>query len=853
MAANGEFAFLPDDAPSVLAQETYRRAFLNELSSESRSQGAGSGAFWSLVQDPLGSNIVLVVRREDRADGLQPADYDFVRNHLLKQLAEIQRTTPKSSEVMRKDWSEQVPANEQIIRATMSFTDESVGPLLVSEDGHAGLVLITLQTEFLDMSNRVVAQRIEEMLADPGFRREMMQGLDIKPSGSAIVGRDMLQAERTSASRTESSTIVLVVVLLLFLYRAPILALIPLITVGMAVSVTKGVLAILSSWGWVSVFNGLETYVTVVVYGAGVDYCLFLIARYKEELDHGHSFHEAIAAAVGRVGSALATSAGTSIVGIGMMMFAEFGKFRQAGLAISLGLAIVLLASITLTPAFLVLFRRVAFWPDMRSEQIAVDSGWMPTLSLTALLDESQLLRRGWEWIGRQLLRQPGRIFLVVFACCLPFAIMGYHAQDKLSYGLLSDLPQQDPSVVGAKAVQTNFPAGVTGVITVLIRYPDIKPDDPAAHVGREITEKVANHLLENAERLGVDYVRCERYPMGTSKQGRDRFRSLSAREVRIINAKIGKGVYESTADGLVLRIDVVTDQDPFTRTSMDQLDRIEKEIGAMLPASPEEMVNQNSGGMQFDAEGNIIEPAEATSTSDPPIDQPIAASPEQSGTKDLPKKEPQWQIATLGPTASLRDLKSSTDRDRVLIDILVVISVYLLLVLLLRQPAVCAYLIVSVVFSYLVTMGFTYLVFWGLYQEGFSGLDWKVPIYLFTILIAMGEDYNILLMARVVEEQKTHGNVGGVIVALTKTGSIISSCGIIMAGTFGSLMMGSLMGMIQLGFALAFGVLLDTFLVRPILVPAYLVLLHSGRLGPLGSYLGALPSTPSDSDAVAE
>ncbi|MFG0296222.1 MAG: MMPL family transporter, partial [Maioricimonas sp. JB045] len=199
-------------------------------------------------------------------------------------------------------------------------------------------------------------------------------------------------------------------------------------------------------------------------------------------------------------------------------------------------------------------------------------------------------------------------------------------------------------------------------------------------------------------------------------------------------------------------------------------------------------------------------------------------------------------EIFMLGPTASVRDIKAVTDHDRMVIDILVVVAVYLVLVALLGRPAIGAYLIVTVVFSFLVAMGATYMVFQAIDGETFAGLDWKIPIFLFTLLIAMGEDYNILLMARVQEEQQTHGPVKGVLVALSRTGSIISSCGIIMAGTFSSLMTGTLRGMVQMGFALTFGVLLDTFVIRPILVPAYLVLLHRGRFGILGRWLGARP-----------
>ena len=178
-------------------------------------------------------------------------------------------------------------------------------------------------------------------------------------------------------------------------------------------------------------------------------------------------------------------------------------------------------------------------------------------------------------------------------------------------------------------------------------------------------------------------------------------------------------------------------------------------------------------------------------------------------------------QLHFIGTTASIRDLADVNQNDRFRVEMLVLFSVFMVLVVLLRRVIVPIYLLLSVLFSYFVTLGVTYLVFW-LLDPTFSGIDWKVDIFLFTILIAVGEDYNIFLLTRIGEEEKRHGPLLGITEALTRTGPIISACGIIMAGTFASLLAGDLTEMKQLGFALSFGVLLDTYLGAPFWCPHF-------------------------------
>ena len=188
--------------------------------------------------------------------------------------------------------------------------------------------------------------------------------------------------------------------------------------------------------------------------------------------------------------------------------------------------------------------------------------------------------------------------------------------------------------------------------------------------------------------------------------------------------------------------------------------------------------------------------------------------------------------IGLAGSTSAVNDLKRVTMSDQRHMYILVTLGVYAILVALLRRPGIGLYLIATVVLGYLASLGLTDLVFHALNRgpQPWEGLDWTVGFFLFVILVAVGEDYNILLMARVIEEERKYGVVEGTRRAVAHTGGIISSCGLIMAGAFVSMLTGSLVSLRELGFALGLGVLLETFLIRPVLVPAFLILIDRAR-----------------------
>ena len=838
VTADGEFAFLPAGAPSLRAERLFRGAFSDDL---------------------LRSSVVLVFHRPRDPGGLGEADDAFLRDDLLP---ELRRTLVAGGFAppdlpFGPDAPDPAPPaadpepdldGPALVASVLTPFDRVVGSQFRSEKGGAALVVLGLTSEFGEARNVPLVAAVEDLLDRLVRRGAVPAGLELAVSGTATVGRDVRLAEFESGEATETATLVLVVGLLLVIYRAPLLALIPLATVFLAVQFALGLLSLAAEAGWFDPFAGLEVYVSVVTYGAGVDYCMFLTARYREEVDRADltpdatdgdepggdesdRWGKALANAVRAVGPALAASAGTTAVGIGMMGFAEFAKFRQAGVGICVGLLAVTVASLTFAPAALRGLGRWAFWPRVPHGRPAESGGWLADagpLTGTGPLTGAggrRLLRRFWERSADRVCESPGRWLGWAVAAMLPLAAVGAWRQGDLTYGLLSELPADAASVRGAQAVQAHFPAGETGPLTVLVSAPPrpAGPGRPAsagvdfgdpAGPGRELIGELSERLWDRRDELGLAELRSLSHPLGVpagtvlpTPAGSEDAGAI-ARLVRRGGERVGvRGYYVADAGlgaGRITRVDVVFADDPFSRGSLDRLDRLRNAVRAELP-------------------------------------------PELAGA----------DLSLLGATASVRDLAAVTDRDRLRINLLVLAGVLAVLVLLLRRWALSLFLVATVVLGYLTTLGAASLIFQLLAWFGpgeYAGLDWKVPVFLFTILVAVGEDYNIYLVTRADEERAALAAAGaaprdaalrGVRAAVGKTGAIISGCGLIMAGTFASLTVGELAGMVQLGVALALGVLLDTFLIRPVLVPAYLVLLHSGRLGRWGTWLGAAADEP--------
>ena len=756
---DGDFAYLPDWMTSVRGERLLEAAF---------AAGPSEGEALSK------STVILVVARTDGP--LEPADY-----------AKADDLVAMADE-LNKEFTPADGGDGPILRV-LSYQTEVVGEKLlispVGPHGQATLIVIQLRSEFMAVGNMDLLEEIEQRLGE--FRRaeDFPPGLRLGITGSAAVGADMLLSGEESIRNTELATVVMVVLILLLVYRAPGLVIVPLVTIVASLVVSTGLVAALAEWsaesGWLDykIFKTTRIFIVVILYGAGTDFCLFLISRYKEELQRGLRPDEAIAHALGRVGGAVTASAMTTILGLAAMAFTQFGKFRNSGPTIALGLLVALLASLTLAPGLLRAAGPIVFWPRKGTSLI---------LAPGAAQEDYRIRRKSvmspfsgfWEWLARQVVARPGLILVGSLIVLSPLAYEGLGVE--VTYDLLSELQSDRPSVLGTNLLRDYFEPGETGPITVLAYCEAGGLDN--SYESRERIDGLAQKLYgltytdsDGATVRPVTSVRSLVEPLGEPAEqygGRDALRK------GIVRSR-AKSTYLAQAPeyaGKVTRLDLVCGYDPFSSEAIRFLGRLE---------------------------GTLDE---------------LAADP-KSGWDGT-------EFYYLGTTAGIRDLKAVTASDLVLIQWLVPAAVLVVLICILRRPLVSVYLVLSVLFGYYVSIGATELIFAHVahvYGASFGGLDWKVPMFLFVILVAVGEDYNIYLVTRVAEEQKRLGPIEGLRVALVRTGGIITSCGVIMAGTFSSMTTGTLGAVIELGVALSFGVLLDTFVIRTVLVPVFLVL----------------------------
>ncbi|MDM7888159.1 efflux RND transporter permease subunit [Curtobacterium sp. RHCJP20] len=597
---------------------------------------------------------------------------------------------------------------------------QGTSPVIPSEDGDAAEIVATL-TEGADTGDAVTA--IRTTVADA-----LPDGVDGYVTGPAGFTADLTEAFAGIDGLLLGVALAAVFVILVVVYRSPLLPFLVLGTATFALCASILVVYALAKAGVVTVNGQVQGILSILVIGAATDYALLYTARYREALRAHRTGWEATRAALRGAFEPIVASGGTVIVGVLCLLLSDLNSNKALGPVAAIGIAFSLLAALTLLPALLLAFRRAAFWP-LRP---AFGSGGGPTTGP----DATGL----WARVGRLVARRSRTVWIV---CTVALLAMGSGL-----VGLRADGVPQSDLVIGAsqardgqRVLADHFPGG---------------SGSPAQVIG---AERDLDALVDAVRSVrGVDGVvaAATGSPSGTVSVGGD------------------AGAGDTVAGG------------------------------ATVAAAP----TVSHGDVLLEA--TLVDPADSAAAEQTVRDLRVAVERVDPGA------------VVGGVTATAVDTNDTGIRDRSVIIPVVLAVILLILVLLLRSVVAPLVLIGSVVVSFAAALGVGALVFDHVLR--FPGADPSVPLYAFVFLVALGVDYNIFLMTRVREESLRHGPREGVLRGLAATGGVITSAGIVLAATFAALGVIPILFLAQIAFVVAFGVLLDTVVVRSLLVPALVI-----------------------------
>jgi RND superfamily putative drug exporter len=549
-------------------------------------------------------------------------------------------------------------------------------------------------------------------------------GLSFHLTGQLAVSVD---ASNTHVGSIERYTVLFVIVLLFVVYRSLLAPLITLIPAVLSVLLSGPLVAETAKAG-VPVSPTSQQLLVILLLGAGTDYGLFLVFRTREEMAAGVPVRRALVTALGRVGQAITYSGLTVAVALLALLLAPFGVYRGLGPALAIGIGVMLLAGLTLTPALLAIVGRAAFWP----------SGPRSGSSREML----------WGQVAERVVRRPAVMLtagILVFAA-LAVGLVGYRTG-----GLTSSPPAGSDSAAGMSVLDAHFPKATVGSDDLLLRYSTSVWDHPST-------------LTQAQDTLAADPV----------------FASVSG--------PLGPGRGTVTAAELASRHNAPQFISPDGHTV---------QFYGVLSAGP--VASTSAAGAIPQARAALAAVATLTGAQA----QGIA-----------------------GQDASAYDILSASNASLETVVPVVLVLILALLGALLRSAIAPWYLALTVGLSYLASLGFAMIVF--VHLGGDGGLVFVLPLLMFVFSMALGEDYNILVMIRIREEAAVRPSLRDAIThAVGITGGTVTSAGTILAGTFAVLgLVGGNSQAQQLGFAIAFGVVLDTFFVRTLLVPSIALLL---------------------------
>jgi putative drug exporter of the RND superfamily len=639
-----------------------------------------------------------------------------------------------------------------------------VGPVC-SQDGKSAIVTAYINAE--GEGERIVdpVKAWRQVIEDPGG------GLEAKITGGAGFSADAIEVFEGINGTLLLAALSLVIFLLIVIYRSPMFFLIPLIAVMFAETLSRSIGYGVSELG-VTINGQSSSIMSVLVLGAGTDYALLLVSRYREELHHTADKHEAMRTALESAGPAIFASALTVVAALLCLLIAKVNGTSGLGPIAAIGIACAALSMLTLLPALLTIFGRRAFWPFVPHTPETAPSAAIPA------------------WSRRNIVEGGGvRATAIVALACLVVIFPPVLAVVLINWLLRVISGRRIPSLFAWTLDRLVF----TPYETRRHRL------EHAADATHGFWARVGNRVAVSPRRImfgsiGVLLIFCAGFAFfSTELTSEDTYRE----EVESVEGQTL--LNKSFPSGKTALTDIVV-PDPAevgaVRSAVEGVGGVEEVSGPVAGGPPGTLIQATLEPNPYSTEAfDLVEP--------------IRDSAEQAAPGTL----------VGGPSAVEFDVRDAAAWDSIVIPPLILVVVFLILVGLLRAIAAPLVLVGTVILSFLAALGVGYFVFDVVF--GFPGSDPSLPLFAFVFLVALGVDYNIFLVARAREETEKHGSEQGMLRALAVTGGVITSAGIVLAGTFSVLAVLPLTFLTELGFVVAFGVLLDTFLVRSILVPS--------------------------------
>ena len=574
-----------------------------------------------------------------------------------------------------------------------------------SEDGKAIFANVSLNSS---IAQELIEEKPALTLIIDFIRKDLKENFEAKSLTTHVTGFGGIFADLFSAFGSIDTTLLLttlivVSIILILVYRSPFLWILPLFTAVTALSLAGTIVYFAAKANWLDLNGQSQGILSVLVLGAATDYALLLIARYREELHHHESRYDSMKIALKGVFEPILASGSTVIAGLLVLLLSDLSSNRGLGPVGAIGIASAMITVLTFLPALLVVFGRWIFWPKI------------PRFD-----DVDEQLSGTWAKIGSAVEKHPKRTWI---STALLLTVLAGFSFTLKADGLANTeaFTTRTDSVIGLEKLGEHFPSGEGSPVEIVINQSDL-----------------------------------------------------------------------ASATAALLTVGNVAFVEPVV-------------AGQKIPGQPTPPIKVVDGKILLNATLKVApDSVEARNTI------PIIREAVHKVDKD---------ILVGGGTAVQYDTDVASRHDNRLIIPVVLLIIGVILGLLLRSILAAGLLLLTVVLSFMATLGVCQLVFEHIFN--FKGADASFPLFAFIFLVALGIDYNIFLMTRVREEALKIGTRKGVIKGLTVTGGVITSAGIVLAATFAVLGVLPLVFLAELGFAVAFGVLLDTIVVRSLLVPA--------------------------------